>query len=131
GADWQGTGSILVIDDELDVRIVTTRMLERFGFSVLTADDGRTGVEVFRTHADSIVCVLLDMMMPQLDGQETLRLIRQIKPDARVILMSGYNDQEAIRRFAGKGIAAFLPKPFTANDLRTKLQPLFNASGGY
>lgn len=122
GADWQGTGTVLVIDDEPDVGTIATRMLQRFGFTVLTAHDGSTGVELFQAHADSIVCVLLDMTMPQLDGQETFRLIRQIKPDARVMLMSGYNEQEATRRFTGKGIATFLPKPFTPNDLRAKLQ---------
>ncbi len=122
GVGWQGTGTVLVIDDEPDVRIIATRMLERFGLTVLMAHDGATGVELFRTHADSIVCVLLDMTMPKLDGQETFRLIQQIKPDVRVVLMSGYNEQEVISRFADKGIAAFLPKPFTPSDLRAKLQ---------
>lgn len=122
--EWQGAGTVLVIDDEPNVRSITARLLRRLGFTALTADDGCSGVELFQTHADDIVCVLLDLTMPQLDGQETLRLIRRMRPNARVVLMSGYSEQEAISRFAGQGIVGFLPKPFTLNDLRARLQPL-------
>ncbi len=106
-ATWQGSGTVLVIDDEPDIRVIAGRMVQRYGFSVLTAEDGRAGIEILQAHADSIVCVLLDMTMPHLDGPETFRLIRQISPKLPVMLMSGYNEQEAISRFAGKGIAAF------------------------
>jgi PAS domain S-box-containing protein len=127
GASWQGSGTVLVIDDEPHVRTIAKRMLEHCGFTVLTAEEGQHGVKIFGDHAADIVCVLLDMTMPKMDGPETFRQIRRINPQARVLLMSGYNEQEAISRFAGKGIAGFLPKPFTLGDLTAKLRLLFEA----
>jgi CheY-like chemotaxis protein len=120
--EWQGQGSVLVVDDEPEVRTVAARMLARFGFTVLAAQDGPAGVDLLRDNSDTIACVLLDMTMPRMSGEETFRQMRQIKPDVRVLLMSGYNEQEATSHFAGKGLAGFVPKPFTAADLRAKLQ---------
>jgi PAS domain S-box-containing protein len=125
---WRhGTGTVLLIDDEEDVRVVVGRMLEWLGFEVLTAADGREGVELFRTQQAPIICVLMDMTMPHLSGPETYRQIQQLQADVRVILMSGYNEQEAVTQFAGKGLAGFLAKPFTPTELREKL---WQALGG-
>jgi PAS domain S-box-containing protein len=109
---------LLVIDDEESVRSVAARILERFGFSVITAADGRAGVDLFRDHADTIAVVLLDLTMPQLDGEQTLRAIRAIRPDARVVIMSGYDPQSLTERFAGLGPAGFLQKPFHPTALQ-------------
>jgi CheY-like chemotaxis protein len=116
---------VLLVDDEPSVRAVATRMLERLGFSVLLANDGRAGVEAFHAHADSISCVLLDLTMPNLNGEQTLDAIRRIRPDTRIVLMSGYDEQELSTHFAGQGVAGFLHKPFTPTDLRHKLQQIF------
>jgi CheY-like chemotaxis protein len=75
---------LLVIDDEEGVRSVAARMLERSGYRVITAADGRAGVDLFRDHADSIAAVLLDLTMPHLDGEQTMRAIQAIRPDALV-----------------------------------------------
>ncbi len=123
-SSWRGQGTILVVDDEESVRIVTTRMLESFGFSVLKACDGREGVETFRKNSTDIQAVVLDMTMPRLNGDEAFREIRRINPGARVLLMSGYNEQDATDRFAGKGLAGFLQKPFRPDDLRDKLRTI-------
>ena len=117
-----GSSTVLVVDDEETVRTVTSRMLKHFGFTVLLAADGRTGIEAFRAHADEIACVLLDMTMPYPNGEEVFREIRRLKRDARVILMSDFNEPEATDHFAGKGLAGFLQKPYTPHDLREKLQ---------
>lgn len=119
---WHVTGTVLVVDDEATIRSVATRMLEKLGFKVLVAEDGAVGVDLFREHAPTIVCVLLDMTMPNLDGVATFRALRRIKRDVQVILMSGYNEQDVTSQFAGKGLAGFLSKPFTVEDLRQKLQ---------
>jgi signal transduction histidine kinase/CheY-like chemotaxis protein len=116
---------VLVVDDEPSVRAVATRMLERLGFSVLVANDGRAGVDIFHAHADTIACVLLDLTMPHLSGEQTLEAIRRIRPDTRVVLMSGYDEQELSAHFAGQGVAGFLHKPFTPADLRLQLQQIF------
>jgi len=121
-ADWRGAGVILVVDDEDTVRSVAERMLASFGFKVLLAKDGQEGLDLFRQHAAEIVAVLLDLTMPRLDGEATFREMRQIKSAAPVLLMSGFNEQDAINRFVGKGLAGFVQKPFKAEELREKLR---------
>ena len=126
--DWRGTGTILVVDDEESVRAVAQSILERFGFNVLTAVDGHEGVEVFRRHSEEIVAVLLDMTMPKMGGEAAFREIRRVRPDARVILSSGYDEQEATRRFVGKGLAGFIHKPYRPNELIAKLRGVLETS---
>jgi PAS domain S-box-containing protein len=119
---WRGTGTILIVDDEETVRAVAARMLAAFGFKALLACDGREGVERFQAAREEIVAVLLDMTMPHMDGEETFRLIREIDASAKVILMSGFSEQEALNRFSEKGLAGFLQKPFTPDALAAKLE---------
>jgi PAS domain S-box-containing protein len=124
-AGWKGSGLVLVVDDEETVRVTTARMLEATGFSTRLADNGRTGVEEYMLDPDAFTLVMLDLTMPHMDGDEAFRAIRELRPDARVLLMSGFNEQEAIARFTGAGLAGFLQKPFTFPALREKLQEIF------
>ena len=124
---WRGSGTALVVDDEETVRVTTARMLEALGFSVQLADNGRTGVEKFSAAPGEFSLVVLDLTMPHMDGEEAFREIIDVRPDARVLLMSGFNEQDAISRFTGKRLAGFLQKPFTLSDLRAKLQQIFPA----
>lgn len=101
---WRGSGSTLVIDDEEAICAITRHMLRQMGFEVATASDGREGVEVFREMAASNPLVLLDLTMPHLDGAEAFAQLRRIRPDVRVILMSGYSEHSIATRFAGKGL---------------------------
>jgi two-component system cell cycle sensor histidine kinase/response regulator CckA len=96
-------------------------MLNRMGFDVLTALDGRLAVEIFSANADDIVCILLDLTMPHMDGEQAFRELRRIRPDVAVILCSGYNQQDATQRFAGKGLAGFIQKPYNMATLKAKL----------
>jgi signal transduction histidine kinase len=107
-------GTVLVIDDEEIVRRTAQAALERFGYNVILADDGMQGLERFRELAADIDVVLLDMTMPVMSGEDTLRELRSIRPDVRIILSSGYNEAEAIRRFTGKRLAGFVQKPYTS-----------------
>ena len=122
--EWRGQGTVLVVDDEEPVRFLAERMVERIGFSVLTACDGHEALEVFREHADEIVCVLLDLTMPRLDGEQTFDELRRIRPEVKVILCSGYNEQETTQRFVGKGLAGFVQKPYTLATLVAKLKEI-------
>lgn len=122
--DWRGEGTILIADDEETVCAVGKQLLERLGFEVLTAADGQSAVDLFRQHAGKIVCVLLDLTMPHLDGAQAFSEIRRIRPDAAVILCSGYNEQDATQRFCGKGLSGFLQKPYNMSALREKLRGL-------
>lgn len=128
--DWRGSGTVLIADDEEIVCTVGRQMLERLGFSVLTAPDGRAAVETFREHADEIVCVLLDLTMPHMDGEEAFRELRHINSEIKVILCSGYNMQEATQHFAGKGLASFLHKPYNKAALKEKLMEILGDKRG-
>jgi CheY-like chemotaxis protein len=118
---WRGSGLILIVDDEETVCATGKQMLERIGFSVITAPDGREALKVFR-ECDEIVCVLLDLTMPHMDGEQTFREMRRLCPKIKIILCSGYNERETTQRFMGKGLAGFLQKPYTIAELREMLR---------
>jgi len=125
-----GRRTVLLIDDEEEVRAVTRDMLERLGCVVLVAGDGREGVEVFRAHAAVIDAVLVDLTLPRLRGDRACSEIRGIAAGARVIVMSGY-DERAIHQLADDGAAAFLRKPFSLADLRATMDTVFHTRGPY
>ena len=95
------------------------------GFDALVAANGCEALEIFHRHRAKIVGVLLDLTMPQLDGNATFTELRRLDPEIRVLLMSGFNEQDAVHRFAGKGLAGFIQKPFKVETLFTKLQAIF------
>jgi CheY-like chemotaxis protein len=109
---WTGTGLVLLVDDEEAIRSVAKRMLERIGFQVVAASDGREAVELFGKHAEQLACVVMDLTMPHMDGDVASREMRRIDQSVPVILSSGYNQQELSERFAGKGMAGFIQKPY-------------------
>jgi two-component system, cell cycle sensor histidine kinase and response regulator CckA len=121
---WRGAGTVLLVDDEETVRSAGRLMLESFGFEVIAAENGREAVELYRENADRIVAVLLDLTMPQMDGEQTFRELRRLRPDVKVALMSGYNEQDATQHFIGRDLAAFVQKPFDMASLRRTLQDL-------
>jgi PAS domain S-box-containing protein len=124
----QGGDTVLVIDDEEMIRSVTQRVLKRLGYEVLLSDDGIHGLEVFQAHADRISCVLLDLTMPRMNGEETFRAIQRIRPDTRVILMSGFTEEDATRQIGAKGLAGFLQKPFTISELHEKINAILRTA---
>ena len=117
-----GGEAVMVVDDEQIVRRSAKTMLERFGYSVVLAENGKEAVDLYRILADKIDVVLLDMTMPLMNGEQAFRELKTIRPDVRVILSSGYNEGEAVRRFAGKGLAGFIQKPYSATTLAQKVR---------
>jgi two-component system cell cycle sensor histidine kinase/response regulator CckA len=117
----QRRGTVLVVDDEEVVRGVAARILGSCGFDVVLANDGHEGVTRFKERSPEIVAVLMDLTMPQMDGVDAFREIRGVDENVPVLLMSGYNEQDAVMRFAGKGLAGFVQKPFTVEILRERL----------
>jgi two-component system, cell cycle sensor histidine kinase and response regulator CckA len=112
-------GVALVVDDEPEIRTATLSMFEMLGFDqVLTAGDGQEALDVFQTHADRVSLVLMDLTMPRMNGKDAFRAMREIKPEVRVILTSGYNEQEAVQEFLGRGLAGFIQKPYRFKDLQ-------------
>ncbi len=125
--NWQGSGRVLLVDDQPAVRQVGRAMLTRLGFDVLEATDGSEAIEVYRDHAESITLVLLDMTMPNMDGPETFRQLQKINPEVPVLLCSGYSEQEAAEKTRMPKLAGFLHKPFHFEDLARKLRSMLTA----
>jgi CheY-like chemotaxis protein len=117
---------VLIVDDEPIVRKMATHSLERHGYSVVTAEDGREGLERFRELHSQLKIVILDLTMPVMSGEEALQKMRLIDPRLPVVLSSGYNEVEAIRRFTEKDSRAFC-KNRTRRQLWPKKYRLFCA----
>jgi PAS domain S-box-containing protein len=116
--------TVLVVDDEPAVREVAKTMLEKAGFKVLQAADGEIGVKIYQQRSPEICAVLLDLLMPRMNGELAFDEIRRINADAQVVLCSGFSEQEAIRRFANKGLAGFLQKPFQMDLMISLMQKI-------
>jgi CheY-like chemotaxis protein len=118
----KNSGTILLVDDEETVRRVAEKILTSSGYEVVSAADGAEAVAVFQGDPARFAAVLLDLTMPHMDGEEAFRVLKGMKPDVRVLIMSGFNEQDTISRFVGRGVAGFLPKPFSAEMLLTRLR---------
>lgn len=112
----------LVVDDEPAVLDIACKILEGAGIRVLTARDGYEAVEAFRENADRVDFVLLDMTMPRMSGDAAFLEIRHVRADAKVILSSGYAEDQVIDRFIGHGLAGFIKKPYGAGPLLAKVR---------
>jgi PAS domain S-box-containing protein len=121
--NWKGSGTILFVDDEETVRGIGKEMLQELGYSVITAEDGRMAIDIFKTFPD-ISFVILDLTMPHIDGEQCFRELKQINPSVKVIMSSGYNEQEVNQKFVGKGLAGFIQKPYTLSVLKETIQKI-------
>ncbi len=119
--DWKGKGTVLLVDDEETVRGIGSEMLKVLGFNVITAEDGRDAIEKFKASPD-IAFVILDLTMPHMDGEQCFRELRQLNSDIKVIMSSGFNEQEVTQKFVGKGLAGFVQKPYKLSVLREAIQ---------
>lgn len=122
--EWNGSGTILIADDEEAICAISEYMLEQIGFEVISANDGIEAVEMFRERKDDIVCVILDLTMPRLSGEEVYQKINAIKPGIKVILSSGYDEQDVMQRFSRGEIAGFIQKPYSLKLLKEKLKSI-------
>ena len=121
-------GTVLVVDDEEAVRRLAISALTAAGFSVVTADDGTEALAHLRRGATRYDAVLLDLVMPKLDGEDTFVALHMLAPKLPVILTSGVHEQAAVTRFVARGLADFLPKPFTAEMLVTLVTAAIQAA---
>ena len=122
--EWRGSGTVLVVDDDEAVRELLGHVLPKCGLSVIMANDGREAVERFREHAPKITAVLLDLTMPGIGGLEAFVEMRKFRPDARIILSSGYSELDVAAHFEGQEIDGFLQKPYEPEALIQKLREL-------
>jgi DNA-binding NtrC family response regulator len=128
--ELRGTETILFVDDEKFIRATAKACLERYGYTVLLAENGQVAVELFREHGSTIGAVVLDLAMPVMGGAEALPKIQSIRPDIPVVLSSGYGKSEAARLFPNSGLEHFAQKPYKARQLLEIMASALKASRG-
>jgi two-component system, cell cycle sensor histidine kinase and response regulator CckA len=116
------TKCVLLVDDEALVRRTCHRMLTRMGYEVLDAPDGQAALNLYRQHWRSISVVLLDMVMPNMNGSTTFEKLRQVNPDARVILSSGYPEDDTVNNLLTDPAVVFMRKPYGLQELLDTVQ---------
>ncbi len=119
-----GSALILLVDDEEMVREVNREILEVLGYHVLTAKNGRKALEIYRQNKDRIDLVILDMIMPEMSGTEVFKKIKEINPEARVLLASGYSSDGEAAAIMGRDSTGFIQKPFTIKKLATRIKSI-------
>jgi len=119
-----GSGLILVIDDEANIRELAKDMLGPLGYTIITAADGFEGINIFREQRDKIAVVLLDMIMPKMNGTEVFQNLQTIDPDVKVILCSGYTHEglAGIKDLLDSGAKGFVQKPFSKKTIAKVLK---------
>lgn len=115
------TGNILVVDDEDVVRNVAVQMLRRLGYKPHAVDNGLAAIEYFAEHKEEVDLVLIDMLMPEVSGQETFRRLKKLDPNVRAVLFSGYGLNEKAQEIIDEGLVGFLHKPFNLKELSEAL----------
>ncbi len=114
---WRSCGTVLVVDDEAGVRALARRTLEKAGFFVLTVTDGAEALKMFRERRSEIGLVILDLTMRTLGGEETFRRLREMQPGLRVIVSSGYSEEDIGGHWDDQDAVIFLQKPFRPAQL--------------
>lgn len=117
----KGTGTVLLVDDEKEVREVSQRLLEAAGYRVLVAKDAEEAIRTYRKNFKKIDIVLLDMIMPNTGGGEVYDRMKEIDPNIKVLLSSGYSIDSDARQILARGCNGFLQKPFTLLELSEKV----------
>lgn len=115
---------ILVIDDEASIREITKETLETYGYEVITASDGAEGIALYSEHKRRVKAVLTDMMMPYMDGEATIRALRKLNPEVRILAASGLTSNGKNLDLSEQGVKGFLTKPYTAEKLLRTLRDI-------
>ncbi|MBN1655158.1 MAG: response regulator [Deltaproteobacteria bacterium] len=121
----KGSRSVLLVDDEAFVRVSVRRLLERLGYRTFVAADGRTALDIYRRNKDEISLVILDLIMPEMDGRETFEALLAINPNVKVLLSSGYSKDEKVESLFKRGAIGFVQKPFDLQSLSAELNSYF------
>jgi two-component system, cell cycle sensor histidine kinase and response regulator CckA len=116
--DWRGSGTVVVADDDEGLRQMASAMLEELGFTVVPARDGPEALEIVRRRDGALAFVLLDLMMPGMDGEEVLRELEQLGTTTPIVISSGYNTQHLSQALTDRGAAAFLQKPYEFSQMQ-------------
>lgn len=121
-----GGETILVVDDEKMILEVTKELLKSLGYQVYIAQNGKEAIDVFMEKQSQINLVILDMVLPGMSGSKIFDSLREINPDVRVLLASGYSINGEAEQILARGCNGFLPKPFRLRELAQKVREVLN-----
>jgi CheY-like chemotaxis protein len=124
----RGNETILLVEDEPMVRELSRQFLEEYGYRVLTAANGRDGLEVFQDFPDRIDLIVTDVVMPQMSGRELVEKARQLRPNTQVLYMSGFTDDAIGRHGVIADDFCFIQKPFSPDALARKVREILDSS---
>ena len=119
---WQGSGTILLVEDEEQVKMIARTMLQTMGFSVLEANNGKEALELYKKNASDITLVVTDMGMPVMDGYALFRELKTLAPELPIIISSGYGDTVVTSRLDSDDIAGMVNKPYSFEKLQDMLK---------
>jgi CheY-like chemotaxis protein len=122
----EGTGTVLLVDDEEMVLDVGLKLLESLGYTVLSAKSGSDAVKTYEEKKEQIDMVILDLIMPQMGGGETFDRLKEISPDVRVLLSSGYSIDGQAKEILKRGCDGFIQKPFSIEELSGKISEMLD-----
>ena len=117
---------ILIVDDETSIRDITKASLEKYNYQVLTASDGIEAIALYAQNLNEISAVLMDMMMPEMDGVTSIRTLLRINPQVKIIAVSGLATSDRVSAARNSGAKLFLPKPYTSEELLSQLHQILN-----
>lgn len=123
-----GRGTILIVDDEGVMRATAAAILEDLGYQVLLAENGRHGIEVFRNQYKAVDLVLLDMIMPEMNGRDCFVEMKKIDPGARIVLSSGFTQNDDLTELRAAGLAGFIRKPYRSTTLSRTIAAVLNGT---
>jgi CheY-like chemotaxis protein len=127
-AAWQGSGTILLAEDEEQVRFIAKELLEMFGFTVLEAVNGKEALDMYQKNSADISLVFTDMGMPVMDGYELFEELKKLKPELPIIISSGYGDAEVSTRIGSDNIAGIISKPYNPHKLQEVLKSVVEST---
>jgi len=124
----RGRETILLVDDEDLIIEIGQKMLAKMGYRTLIAQGGQETIEVYRQHGDRIDLTILDMIMPDMNGQETYESLKKLNPAVKVLLSSGYSLNDQARKIMDLGCRGFIQKPFDVIQLSQKIREILDRS---
>ena len=125
----RGEGTILIVDDERDILETGAEILESMGYKVLSARGGKDAVRLFQANHSGIDMVILDIVMPDMNGNVVFEKIREKNPHVKILISSGYTSDSKASEIMKKGANGFIQKPFTAEDLSQKIAQIIKSQG--
>ena len=125
----KGSGTILIIDDEENIRCMVKEMLESLGYAVVVRQDGISGIEYYKDHYKEIDAIIVDMIMPRMGGGDCVKFLKKLNSNARILISSGYSLVTDTQQIISKGIAGYIQKPFEINELSQALHEALKSQG--